>query len=388
MGEAFRMPDAPGGVVYRLRANEIHARHSEGSFLRLRDGRILYAYSLFSGSAGDDDPSNIAVVTSADEGSTWTEPRIVLRAEDFGTHNIMSVSLIRRLDGSIGLFFGGRMVSTQSHHFMAVSTDEGETFGRIVSCTLPDRGGYYVLNNDRVIRLRSGRLIMPLAYHRGGCGFYREDPVYFESRSYATFRISDDDGETWHEAADIVTPPFGDTFTGLQEPGVVELANGVLFGWCRTDKMYQYCFRSFDQGEHWTAAEPSQFTSPDSPLQIRKSPEDGTLLAVWNPIPNFNGRYIYPGTNGRTPIACARSFDDGVSWTKPYLLEGDDRSGYCYPAILFTGNGEALISYSCGWQKNKYCPGDTAFFRLRYQEIPREVRTRSFFAPVSEDMKP
>ena len=106
MGEAFRMPDAPGGVVYRLRANEIHARHSEGSFLRLCDGRILYAYSLFSGSAGDDDPSNIAVVTSADEGSTWTEPRIVLRAEDFGTHNIMSVSLIRRLDGSIGLFFG------------------------------------------------------------------------------------------------------------------------------------------------------------------------------------------------------------------------------------------------------------------------------------------
>ena len=69
MGEAFRMPDAPGGVVYRLRANEIHARHSEGSFLRLCDGRILYAYSLFSGSAGDDDPSNIAVVTSADEGT-------------------------------------------------------------------------------------------------------------------------------------------------------------------------------------------------------------------------------------------------------------------------------------------------------------------------------
>ena len=36
----IRIPDAPGEVAYRLRANEIHARHSEGSFIRLKDGMI------------------------------------------------------------------------------------------------------------------------------------------------------------------------------------------------------------------------------------------------------------------------------------------------------------------------------------------------------------
>ena len=45
---------------------------------------------------------------------------------------------------------------------------------------------------------------------------------------------SDDEGQTWQEAATWWGPPVR-SGSGLQEPGLVELADGKLFGWARTD---------------------------------------------------------------------------------------------------------------------------------------------------------
>ena len=44
----------------------------------------------------DDCPSDISACVSADEGLTWSEPETVLYARDFGTNNLIRVSLIRR----------------------------------------------------------------------------------------------------------------------------------------------------------------------------------------------------------------------------------------------------------------------------------------------------
>ena len=83
-----------------------NGRNSEGSFIRIPDGSILFAYSQYTSStAEDDDSCNIAVIRSYDEGDTWTEPETIVNAESFGVANVMSVSCLYQKDGSIGVYF-------------------------------------------------------------------------------------------------------------------------------------------------------------------------------------------------------------------------------------------------------------------------------------------
>ena len=69
-----------------------NGRNSEGAFVRLPSGRILFAYSRFmEKGGGDHDRSDIALSYSDDEGETWSKPRIIVRASTFGVKNVMSV---------------------------------------------------------------------------------------------------------------------------------------------------------------------------------------------------------------------------------------------------------------------------------------------------------
>ncbi|MBP3293280.1 MAG: exo-alpha-sialidase, partial [Clostridia bacterium] len=51
-------------------------RNSEGSFLRLNDGRIAFAYSRYSGNSADDHAyAEIACIFSSDNGETFGDER-------------------------------------------------------------------------------------------------------------------------------------------------------------------------------------------------------------------------------------------------------------------------------------------------------------------------
>ena len=330
-----------------------YSRHSEGAFLRMNDGGIYFAYSRFTGSASDAAPSNIAAMVSYDEGETWSEPETVVKASEHDTKNIMSVSLMRMLNGDLGLFYIVKASKTINRIVLARSQDEGKTFYRKTVCTLSNREGYYVLNNDRVERLASGRLIMPLAFHRGGHDENRA--AYFDGRAFDCFLYSDDDGETWDEGRETVFLNATHTRTGFQEPGVIELKNGVLWGYARTDMMYQYEFFSMDSGETWTAAQASRFTSPPSPMKIKRHPETDDLYAVWNPIPNYNGRYTSRAGWGRTPMVWAVSKDDGRTWSDQKIIEDHPEHGYCYPALFFTNDTAMLVAYCAGGPADGAC---------------------------------
>ncbi len=340
-------------IVASFGPGETYSRHSEGAFLRMKDGGIYFAYSRFTGSANDAAPSDIVAMVSYDEGETWSEPQTAIRAAEHDTKNIMSVSLVRMLNGDMGLFYIVKATTVISRIVLARSKDEGKTFCQKTVCTLPDREGYYVLNNDRVERLTNGRLIMPLAFHRGGHS--AEGGAYFDGRAFDCFVYSDDDGETWDESRDTVFPPFAHSRTGLQEPGIIELKSGVLWGYARTDQMAQYEFFSMDSGNTWTAAQASRFTSPPSPMKIKRHPETGDLYAVWNPIPNYNGRYMSKAGWGRTPFVWAVSHDDGRTWSDQKIIEDHPEHGYCYPAIFFTDDNAMLVGYCAGGPEDGIC---------------------------------
>jgi sialidase-1 len=352
-----------GRVVLELPPREGNPRNSEGAFLRLSDGRLLFAYSKFVGNGnGDDAPACIAFRHSRDGGKNWDgDDEVAFQRERFQAKNIMSVSLLRMADGDLGLFFCLRKGWHDTRTRLFRSPDEGRSF-RDPVCCIP-APGYFVVNNDRVVRLSSGRLVLPTSYHRMKAES-TEDWKSFDGRAIGVFFLSDDDGGTWREAKQFCTLPHPASATGLQESGVLELRTGVLWAFFRTDMGCHYESFSFDGGESWTQPAPSRFTGPCSPLCAKRMP-DGRILAVWNPIPQYPTRERKAWSWGRTPLACAVSADDGAGWSAPRLVEdGADNGGYCYTAIHFEPDA-ALLAYCAGGEADRIC-----LARLRMRRIP------------------
>jgi hypothetical protein len=142
--------------------------------------------------------------------------------------------------------------------------------------------------------------------------------------------------------------------------------------WMRTDVGCQYESYSTDRGGIWTMPAPSRFTSPDSPLSMKRVPGSGKLLAVWNPIPNYNGREFIYAYGGRTPLVLATSADEGKTWSGYKVIEDDPDAGFCYTAIHFTDDGHVLLAYCSGGQKDglQSCLHKLTVKKLPIAELP------------------
>ena len=343
-----------GRLTALFKPDGVYTRHSEGAFLRMKDGALMFAYSRFTGAWFDDAPSDIVFCVSRDEGETWTEPDVMLSAASFGVKNIMSLSLLRMENGDLGALCIAKEPPQIYRVYLSRSADEGKTFYKRIDCLENVGQGHYVVNNARVIRLKSGRLILPLAHHRSDGRAKSGENAHIDYRASGVWVYSDDDGESWLPADDVVFPPFTGSKTGLQEPGVIEKQSGALWGFYRTDMGFQYETFSMDGGLHWTAAQPSRFTSPVSPMSMARH-ASGRLYAVWNPIPEYNGRAKSSAGWGRTPLVMAHSDDDGASWSEPEIIEEEEGHGYCYTALFFTRDNALLAAYCSGGPEEGAC---------------------------------
>ncbi len=328
-------PAPENRVVLDIEATKENPRNSEGAFITLKSGRILFLYTQFYGGGADESPARIVSISSDDAGRTWSrEPRVVV--ENTGHQNVMSVSLLRLQSGKIALFYLIKNSLHDCRPWMRVSTDEAQTWS--APKLVVDAPGYFVLNNDRVIQLSTGRLIAPVAFHRAR----RSDPQdhrSFDSRALDLWYLSDDEGKTWREANDWWAAPLPSR-SGLQEPGVVELADGRVFTWARTDLGAQWGCVSTNAGLSWPAPAATSLQSPVSPASLKRLPGTADLLAVFN---DHSGAFPFP-KGKRTPLVAAISSDGGGTWPVRKVLEDDAKGVYCYTAIHFV-DGAALLSY-------------------------------------------
>ncbi len=235
---------------------------------------------------------------SDDAGRTWSrEPRVVV--ENQAGQNVMSVSLLRLKSGKLALFYLIKNSWHDCRPWLQLSEDEAQTW--LPPKLVVDAPGYFVLNNDRVVQLTSGRLVAPVAFHRSR----KSDPKdnrSFDPRALALWFLSDDDGKTWREANDWWAAPLPSR-SGLQEPGVVELADGRLFSWMRTDLGAQFVSSSTNAGVYWSPPVATALKSPLSPASIKRLPGSPDLLAVFN---DHSGQFRFtPGR--RTPLVAAIS---------------------------------------------------------------------------------
>lgn len=354
-------------IVLPLHSATGNPRNSEGSFVTLKDGRILYAWSRYTGENwGDHCRADIAGCVSSDDGKTWGPHRILVPNE--GQCNVMSVSLLRLQDGRIALFYVQKNSAIDCRLRVRFSDDEAQTWTDAVLCQ--PVSGYLVTNNDRVLQLRDGRLLVPSAYHRPKSPDGNIE-AGIEMHAEACFFISDDAGATWREGPQRLR--IADTVeSGLQEPGLIERRDGSLYGWARTTDGWQWEFTSHDRGATWSPPQRSRFAAPCSPLSIKRIPELNRWIAVWNDPQAPVTSETQWGKNsswGRTPLALATSADEGATWSAPVLIEDDAERGFCYIAIHPVRDA-VLLAYCCGGRETAVLQ-DSCIRRLALTELPQ-----------------
>ena len=327
-------------------------RNSEGAFITLKNGDILFAWSRYcADSHGDGAPADIYGILSKDGGDSFGEPFPILRHGDVGGDNIMSVSFLRMQNGDVGLFYLRKTEPWQCRTYLIRSADEGKTWSAPTLC-VPHKG-YYIVNNDRIIRLKSGRILIPAALldMRVPTEDAPAGTPTVRMPCLALFYASDDDGMTWFSlgtGASLGGYAPGDR--GLEEPGVFEMENGTIRAFFRTQHHCQYQSYSVDCGKTWTPPAPSPFSSPASPLSMKRLP-DGRVIAVWNPIPEYSGREQFEPCDdswGRAPLVYAVSADDGNTFSPAKPVEDDLTRGYAYIAIHPCDDGGVLLAYCAG----------------------------------------
>ena len=348
-----------GKVVLDLQPTKENPRNSEGAFVALKSGRIIFYYTQFYGGVRDESAARIVGIHSDDNGETWSKEPVEIVPT--GTNqNVMSVSLLRLQSGKLALFYLAKNSLHDCRPMVCFSTDEAKTW--TAPKTVVTAPGYFVLNNDRVIQTKSGRLILPVALHRAKSDQPHNSKT-LDYRAISIWYLSDDEGQTWREA-DIWWAIPVPSRSGLQEPGVVELDNGNIFSWLRTDQICQYCCVSTNIGVTWSAPVPSPMKTPTAPASVKRLPGSADLIGIYN---DHSGEFKFDPKK-RSPLVAAFSHDNGNTWGEKKVIESDPESSFCYTAIHFSGDS-VLLAYCAG------NPKMAGLDRLRMRKIKTDLLT-------------
>jgi hypothetical protein len=280
------------------------------------NGRLWATW--YSGGEREPDPRNfVLLVTSGDDGASWSDPKVV----------IDPAGGVRAFDPSLWLDPLGRL------WFFWNQTDNGAFDGRAGVWAIvteephsenptwsePRRVANGIMMNKPTV-LSTGEWLLPAAV------WSHRDPKLPEmaAERFSNVYVSTDAGETWtlRGGADVPNRTF-------DEHHVVELTDGSLWMLVRTDYGIGQSF-SYDRGYTWRPGENTGFVHPSSRFHIRRL-QSGRLLLIH-----------HRNTTSRTNLTASLSDDDGKTWTKHLLL--DSRS-VSYPDAVEDENGVIYVIY-------------------------------------------
>lgn len=255
------------------------------------------------------------------------------------------------------------------------STDFGQSWGEIG--TLLDTPGTFI--RQPITVLDNGNWLLPVFYCRTQPG-----EKWVGNDDISAVKISSDQGKTWRD----VEVPHSQ---GCVHMNITSLQDGMLVALFRSrwaDNIYYS--QSVDNGESWSAPEPTELPNNNSSIQVTTL-ANGELALVFNAMSaagalerrtslydeiddGDNSRKEPKVTSGRTafwgapraPMTVAISADDGKSW--PWQRNLDEGDGYCmtnnsldkrnrefsYPSIKQGADGTLHIAYTWFRQAIKY----------------------------------
>jgi len=273
---------------------------------------------------------------STDGGRTWKEQgRMRMEWNLTGLISDGGTSFLRLTDGRIAVVFNRHVKGLHGGGapVVAFSADNCQTWSA-AKVLIENDDAFYVMN-DRLIQLRSGRLVLPVS---------RKVGKQEGDRDEALAMLSDDAGATWRLSRG---PARIEAPRGIQEPCVAELGEGRVLMLGRTGLGSLHVAMSSDAGETWSTPEATTLESACSPLTLKTLP-DGRLIVFYNNATPIKEGAFFP----RTPLCYAVSDDGGRTWCAPVVVDDEgvtakDRQNI-YPSICFTKEGMLVMWSSHG----------------------------------------
>jgi len=341
------------GIFTLVEANADFPRHDSATIVELKDGRLMIAWMEHLGGdmiGHDHAPGNIASMISSDGGYTWTDHRILVENNP-GDINIHFPCFLRLKSGDILFYYQRRHelapgAPQKSTSYVCRSSDEGETFS-------PPRKHDVIQNNEMsgnlLTQLSSGRIILGIGRTLGNwCGVAANGNT--ADHSVAGCSYSDDEGASWKACETWVDLPR----RGAMEPHIVELKDGRLLMYMRTQLGAVFQSNSVDGGVTWSKPQTTPLKAPESMPCLTKIPKTGDLLLIWN-----NSLYDpdFDHCGKRTPLTTAISRDEGKTWENFKDLETDPDYEFTNPSCHFTSRGKVIITYVASKMDNPNPPG-------------------------------
>jgi len=284
------------------------------SIARSPGGR-LWATWYGGKTPGEDHNNYVILATSGDDGSTWTEEKIVLDPDGAGP--------VRAFDPQVWLSPDGRLWA-----FWAQSIDNrGTRFGvwTIISDNPDDEDALWTPPR----RLTDGVMMgKPTVLSTGE--WCLPASTWRRTDHSAKIVVSTDRGTHWDVRGGCHVPKEDRSF---DEHMIIEREDGSLWMLARTRYGIGESV-SKDQGRTWTALQPSGIAHPSARFFLRKLDSGNVLLVKHGPLDK---------QTGRSHLTAYLSKDDGATWSGGLLL--DKRQGVSYPDGVQADDGSIRLIY-------------------------------------------
>lgn len=271
---------------------------------------------------------DVSIYTSIKTVSGWSSPKKVATGYQSDTLSYPTWNpVLFKTNNKLFLFYKiGPSPSTWWGAYK-ISTDHGKTWSE--KKMLPED----ILGpiKNKPIQLKNGRIVSPSSEELQDGEIWK-----------AHMEISDDYGKTWRKV-----PVNENSAYKVIQPSIVQLQNGNLKAFFRSDQDAVLESTSIDNGETWSDFSKSELANPNSGIDA-VSLINGGFLMVYNPMASGDDWW-----EGRSKLYLAYS-KDGEHWQDILKLENQEKGEYSYPAIIQTENGEIYITYTYDREKIKY----------------------------------
>lgn len=301
------------------------------SITRSPGGRLWCGWS--SGGTGEGRENYVIVVTSDDDGKTWTPPRIVIDSKDAKGGKVRTdhLTVWAAPSGQLWLMWSQYPKGLTGKHSSqwCITSDNPDDEPPKWSTPRKLMDEQNLLTTPTV--LRDGAWIFPTGCWKDYGSSRRKNP----SRPI----ISRDGGKTFSLGG----PLHGETRNDFDEYMIAEKNNGDLVALNRHKTSFLQC-ESNDCGQTWTKQELNGIPHTNSRfvfMRLRSGKwllvKHGSLESVSNALESK-----HTGNRGRSHLTAFVSADEGKSWTGGLML---DERPCSYPYGYQADDGTVYVSY-------------------------------------------
>jgi len=313
------------------------------SISRSPGGRLWCGWS--SGGTGEGHENYCLLVTSDDDGLTWTPPAIVFDTDGDGPIRTDHLTVWTAPAGTLWIIWSQYPEGLCGAHSSLWCITSENPDDRRLQWTAPRKlaDGQNLLTTPSV--LHDCTWVFPT-----GCWNHRAHP----SRPL----ISRDGGQTF-----TLGGPIPSAANDFDEYMVVERENGDLVVFNRHNKSFLQC-ESNDQGKTWTTQKPNDIRHTNSRFVFMRLQSGNWLLVKHGGLDSISTvmESKCPENMGRSHLTAFLSSDEGKTWTGGLML---DERPCSYPFGCQDANGTIYVSY----ERNRWNKPDILMARFTEEDV-------------------